>query len=111
MHENAARDRYEKTMKGAHTNFNVTDSGFIINPEWSFIGATHVLKVCMGVVQFEHTINISLDAKFCKSTGQDYFHYIPFHLTQLFVCNANYCDYCVCTFSKDEEHDFHQVHF
>ena len=40
MHEKAARDRYEKTMKGTHTNFNVTDSGFIINPEWSFIGTT-----------------------------------------------------------------------
>ena len=40
MHEKAAKDRYEKTMKGAHTNFNVTDSGFIINPEWLFIGTT-----------------------------------------------------------------------
>ena len=34
MHEKAARDCYEKTMKGAH---NITDSRFIINPEWSFI--------------------------------------------------------------------------
>ena len=31
MYEKAARDRYEKTMKGADTTFNVTDSGFIIN--------------------------------------------------------------------------------
>ena len=39
-HEKAARDRYEKRMKETHTTFSITDSGFVINPEWPFIGAT-----------------------------------------------------------------------
>ncbi len=39
-HEKAARDYYEKRMKKSHTAFSNTNSGFVINPEWPFIGAT-----------------------------------------------------------------------
>ncbi len=40
-HEKAARDYYyEKRMKKSHTAFSITNSGFVINPEWPFIGAT-----------------------------------------------------------------------
>ena len=54
------------------------------------------------------------DTKFCIQKNADgvlalehshaYYYQIQ---TQLFVCNADYCDFCVCTFSKDEEHEFH----
>ncbi len=39
-HEKVARDYYEKRMKKSHTAFSITNSGFVINPEWPFIGAT-----------------------------------------------------------------------
>ena len=50
MHEREARDRYEGRMKETHTNFSVSDSGLVINPQWPFIGATpyHVPAVVRG---------------------------------------------------------------
>ena len=127
-HEKAARDRYKKRMKETHTTFSITDSGFVINPEWTFIGATPDGMVSCdccgkGVMEIKcpychkgQSIEVSTqDMKFCIQKNADgvlalehshaYYYQIQ---TQLFVCNADYCDFCVCTFSKDEEHDFHQ---
>ncbi len=39
-HEQVARKRYEDIMKKSHEDFQVADSGFVINPRWPFAGAT-----------------------------------------------------------------------
>lgn len=128
MHEKAARDCYEKRMKESHTNFSVTDSGFIINPQWPFIGATPdgiVSCTCCGEGVMEikcpychkgQSIEVSIqDTKFCIQKNVngvlelDHSHSYYYQVqTQLFVCSAKYCDFCVCTFSEDQEHDFYQ---
>ena len=75
-HEKTARDRYDRKMKGLHTGFEVRESGFVINCEWPFIGATGVVScVCcgQGVLEIKcpfchkgETIEVaSQDRRFC----------------------------------------------
>ena len=110
MHEKAARDRYVKTMKGAHTNFNVTDSGFIINPELLLLvlpqmeryrvtaAVRGLRKSSVHTVKKVRVIEASThDAKFCIQRNVDgvlkldhshaYYYQVQ---TQLFVCNATF---------------------
>lgn len=126
-HEKLARRRYEEKMKSLHQDFKVNDNGFIINPQWPFLGATpdgSVSCACcgMGVVEIkcpychrgETVETASQDKKFClikNSHGKlalDHTHAYYYQIqTQLFVANVEYCDFCVCTFVENEQNDLH----
>ena len=115
-HEGSARKRYEIKMKESHSSFSVDNSGFIINPEWPFVGATPdgtVSCLCCGkgIVEIKcpfchkgDTIEQAAeDKKFCPKKSNDkifldrahaYYYQVQ---TQLFVADADYCDFCLCT--------------
>ena len=100
-------------MKSLHQDFKVNDNGFIINPQWPFLGATpdgSVSCACcgMGVVEIkcpychrgETVETASQDKKFClikNSDGKlalDHTHAYYYQIqTQLFVANVEYCDF------------------
>ena len=126
-HEVDARKLYEKKMKEFHKGFDVSDSGFIINPKWPFVGATpdgNVACTCCGrgVLEIKcpychkgESIEVATaNKKFCLNEGPNgeifldqshaYFYQVQ---TQLFVGNVDYCDFCVCTFAQNAEHGLH----
>ena len=126
-HEKQARDRYEKTVRFKHTNLQVAECGLFINPQWPFVGASPdgiiTCDCCpKGVLEikcpFCHrgesiAAAITSDKNFCLTEvdGQislDHCHAYYYQVqTQIFVCNVDYCDFCVCTFSGDEESTIH----
>ena len=115
-------------MKASHADFKVANSGLIINAQqWPFFGATpdgKVSCICCGTGFVEikcpfchrgESIECaSEDKKFCLQKDFDgnlhldhthaYYHQVQ---TQLFVGNVDYCDFCVCTFSQDDQHDLY----
>ena len=122
-HEKSARDVYLKTEKQNHINLHVSDSGLVINPLWSIIGASPdgiISCTCCGKGTLEikcpycHRGESVTDAayedhKFCLQLNSDgslhldhthaYYYQVQ---TQLFVSDVEYCDFCVCTFKDDE---------
>ena len=126
-HEKAAKEAYEKKMKDTHTEFLVNDSGLVINPQWPCFGASPdgmvSCKCCgKGVLEIKcpycyrnEAIEVAAaDKKFCLKTNSDgllcidpehsYYYQIQ---CQLFVCDLEYCDFCVCTFTSKEAPDLH----
>jgi len=115
-HENQAREPYLKANQQKHQNFRVLDNGLFINPEWPFIGASPdgiidclchgrgTLEIkCPYCHRGEDIVDAaSNDKKFCLKKDVDgalhldhshaYYYQIQ---TQLFVCNVEYCDFCV----------------
>lgn len=126
-HEGSARSRYDVKMKELHNDFDVCDSGLIINTQWPSIGATpdgRVSCTCCGkgIMEIkcpyshkENTIEQALaDNKFClKKDSNGKLYLDPTHAyyyqvqTQLFVADVNYCDFCVCTFTHSQENDLY----
>ena len=121
-HEKAARRRYVSKIKEKHLNFSLKDSGLVINPQWSFIGATpDGLVYCdccgHGVTEIKcpychrsESISDSMeDKKFCLKNENAEVHLDKRHAyyyqvqTQLFVCDVTYCDFVVCTFSDQDD--------
>ena len=119
-HEHQARELYVKTNKPNHQNFRVIENGLFINPEWPFIGASPdgiieclchgrgTLEIkCLCCHRGEDIVNAaSNDKNFCLKKDVDgSLHLDPNHAyyyqiqTQLFVCDVNYCDFCVATFA------------
>jgi len=47
-HEKKARDIYYRINSRLHDNFQVLDSGPVLNPEWPFIGASPDGVICCG---------------------------------------------------------------
>ena len=56
-----------------------------------------------------HEVAVSNDRNLCLEVHEDtlclnrnhgYYYQVQ---TQMFVCNVNYCDFCVCTFPADSE--------
>ena len=127
-HEKCARDTYVSHMMAKHIGFEVSDSGLVINPAWSHIGASPDGKVkcsccTIGVVEIKcpfchrnDTINDSVtqDKKFCLNENTDgtltldrshaYYYQVQ---TQIFVCGVEYADFVVCTFPEDNKPVIH----
>ena len=121
--EKAAKELYLKINISNHDQLVVTDSGLVINPQWSYMGASPdgiiECKYCgKGVLEIkcpyshceESVLSAALnDNKFCLKMDNGELHLSHEHAyyyqvqTQMFVCNANYCDFCVCTFPLEEE--------
>ena len=120
QHEQKARNLYFKISNSQHKSFSVKDSGLVINCEWPFIGASPdgiincschgkgVLEIKCPFCHRESTIqSAAMDKTFClKKSGENlcldrshaYYYQVQ---TQLFVCDVEYADFCVCTFLKD----------
>jgi len=121
--EKVARDLYFKKQTLSHEGLSIVDSGLVINSQWPFIAATPdgvINCTChgQGVLEikcpYSHRYEsveeaASNDKKFCLKEDQGiikldsthaYYHQIQ---TQLFVCNVDYCDFCVCTFPTQSE--------
>jgi hypothetical protein len=117
-HEKSARDYYSKVMAERHEGLVIEDSGLVINPQWPHIGASPdgiVNCTCCGKGTLEikclycHREDeieiVAQDPKSCLMTGEDgtvsllrshqYFYQV---LTQIFVCDVEFGDFCVCTF-------------
>ena len=122
-HEKEARKMYMKISKSHHKEFEVTENGLFINPQWPFIGASPdgiischcctkgVLEIKCPYCHREESIEVAAanDRKFClnERNGSLYLdHSHPYFYqvqTQIFVCNVLYCDFCVCTFANGED--------
>ena len=121
--EKKASEMYYKITVKDHLDFKLSESGLVINPKWPFVGASPdgvVSCHCCGKGVLEvkcpyshQNTDIqdaaSQDNRFClkKTDGflqldnsHAYYYQIQ---TQLFVCDIEYCDFCVCTFVEDDE--------
>ena len=121
--EKKARELYYKTSVKDHIDFQLSESGLVINPKWPFIGASPdgviscsccgkgVLEIkCPYSHQNAHIQDAaSQDSRFClkKVDGSlrlDNSHAYYYQIqSQLFVCDVEYCEFCVCTFVEDDE--------
>ena len=121
--EKKARELYYKTIVKDHIDFQLSESGLVINHKWPFIGASPdeiVSCLCCGkgVLEIKCPYShqnthiqdaASQDSKFClkKVNGSlqlDSSHAYYYQVqTQLFVCDVEHCDFCVCTFVEDDE--------
>ena len=124
-HEKVAKEMYLKRQLENHHNLEVKDSGLCINTQWPFIGAspdgiiscqchddTGVLEIKCPYCHRDDAIEsaASKDTNFCLKKQDDgslvldhghaYYYQVQ---TQLFVCNANFCDFCVCTFGDKSD--------
>ena len=110
-----------------HENFQVLDSGLVLNPEWPFIGASpdgviecsccgkEVLEIKCPYCHKDSTIVAAArdDPKFCLEevygiltldTSHSYYYQVQ---TQLFVCDVEYFDFCIWTFASEGEENVH----
>jgi len=121
--EKKARELYYKTIVKDHIDFQLSESGLVINPKWPFIGASPdgvVSCLCCGKGVLEikcpyshqntHIQDVVFqDSRFCikevdGSLRLDNSHAYYYQIqTQLFVCDVEYCDFCVSTFVEDDE--------
>ena len=124
-HEKKARDIYCKVTSSLHENFQILDSGLVINPQWAFIGASPdgviqctccgrgVLEIKCPYCHRDSSVIAAAreDPKFClkevngKLTLDEKHSYYYQVQTQLFVCDVQYSDFCVCTFGSDEDQE------
>ena len=123
-HEKQARDIYVKALKQHHDDFSVTDSGLVINSQWPYIGASpdgivkckcHGIGVLCPFCHKETTLKeAAVDKTFClkqqldeERLRLDHLHAYYYQVqTQLFVCNVDYADFCVCTFVRDDKNSY-----
>ena len=121
--EKSSRELYIKLSMPQHDNLVVSDSGLVINPQWPYIGASPdgiVECMCHGKCVLEIKCSYSYcgetvlsatlnDTNFCLKRDDDgalhldpgYSYYYQVQ-TQMFVCGVEYCDFCLCTFPKEE---------
>ena len=122
-HEKQAREMYLIVNKLKHHDLSVTDSGLVINPQWPFIGASPdgvINCTCCGkgVIEIkcpychrgtDVQAAAVMDSNFCLKNVDghlqlDHTHTYYYQVqSQLFVCNVEYGDFCVCTFSMEED--------
>lgn len=117
QHENVAREKYICKMKESHENFNLTESGFHINPKFPYMGASpDAITNCdccgQGIIEIKcpyatrncTVIDMCLqDSSFlveddigniCLDKQHDYHYQVQ---TQLLVTDVNHCDFIVWT--------------
>ena len=122
-HEKQAQEKYEKVTKPSHNNLQISENGLFINPQWPFIGASPdgiitcecctkgVLEIKCPYCHREESIKSAAanSSNFClveqeNSLYLDHSHAYFYQVqTQLFVCDVEYCDFCVCTFASDQD--------
>ena len=122
--EKVAKELYLKINTPSHDNLTVRDSGLVINPQWPFVGASPDGLIecrCCGKGTLEIKCPYShREESVTSAASNDSNFYLRFddgdsvlHLdrrhayyyqvqTQMFVCNVNYCDFCVCTFPSEK---------
>ena len=126
--EKLARDFYSMQITRRHCTFEVNESGLFLNPKWPYLGASPdgIVTCCcctQGVVEIkcpfchrnDAVAESSHDVQFClkkSSNGCQYLDHAHAYYyqvqTQMFVCEADYCDFVVCTFPGDQlEPDIH----
>ena len=126
-HEKQARQMYLAANKLKHDDLSVAESGLVINPQWPFIGASPdgiinctccgkgVLEIkcpyChRGTDVWTAAIEDSgfylkmVDGQLCLDHTHSYYYQVQ---CQLFVCDVEYGDFCVCTFSMNEDESHH----
>ena len=121
-HESAARERYIEQMTGVHEEFSVSNSGLVLNTKWPHLGASPdgILNCTWcgkGVLEikcpFSHRHNsiedISSDSQSSLKMSDsdklysDHDHAYYFQVqAQIFVCQVEYSDFCICTFPPAE---------
>ena len=123
-YEKVAREQYVKSQRPRHANIlEVTDSGMVINPQWPFIAASPdgiidcfccrkgVLEIKCPYSHRNETVEsaVSNDSSFYLKKDNDLLYLDHAHdyyyqvQTQMFVCNVEYCDFCVCTFPESND--------
>ena len=116
---------YYNTSKSKHNNLCLTESGLVISSQWPFFGASPdgvINYTCcgQGVLEIKcpycHRENglrttAAKDNQFCLKTlhgelhlDQNYAYYYQVQ-TQLFVCDVQYADFCVCTCMADDDRE------
>ena len=124
-HEKLAQEIYYNTSKSKHNNLCLTESGLVISSKWPFVGASPdgvVNCTCCGrgVLEIKcpycHRENdlwtaAAQDSQFCLKASHGELHLDHNHAyyyqvqTQLFVCDVQYADFCVCTFMADDDQE------
>ena len=122
-HEKTARELYYKQTTLNHVDFEIADSGLVINPKWPYIGASPdgsvkckccgggVLEIKCPYCHRKDTIQSAAneDTNFCLKEqngllrlnhGHAYYYQVQ---TQMFVCDVKYSDFCVCTFGTNAD--------
>ena len=121
-HEKLAREEYIKAVSKDHQNLQVLENGLVINPRWPYIGASpdgivecdccdkRVLEVKCPYNHREDSIEeaVASDGQFCLVKQGDSFQLDQRHAyyyqvqTQIFVCDVQYCDFCLLTFGSSD---------
>lgn len=117
-HEAIARDHYKSVQCGRHQSFSLKSCGLVLNPDWPHLGASPdgivKCKCCgQGVLEVKcpfcgNDEDVEVTASSSKSClvrnpdgclhlDQTHTYYYQVQ-TQIFICNVDYCDFCVCTF-------------
>ena len=110
-HESAACRRYFEQMKDQHGDFSMSNSGLVLNPEWPHLGASpDGIVNCYNSVQ-----DIARDSSSCLQTSDtdgsphlDHNHAYYYQVqAQIFLCQVQYADFCVCTFPHGSHPEIH----
>ena len=124
-HEKVAQEIYYNTSKSKHNNLCLTESGLVISSQWPFIGASPdgvinctccgqgVLEIKCPYCHRENDLRTAAakDNQFCLKLLHGELHLDQNHAyyyqvqTQLFVCDVQYADFCVCTFMADDDRE------
>ena len=107
-------------MQEHHEEFDVTESGLVLNLDWPHLGASPdgvVNCACCGkgVVEvkcpycrrFDDVQSIAAERQSCLVESDGSLHLDKAHAyyyqvqTQMFMCKVEYCDFCMCTFPKE----------
>lgn len=115
-HEKSARDVYIKSVQQQHLNFQVRDSGLVLNETFPFMGASPdgiiecdcCLKGCLEVkcpfCKKDQYLSDAVESKFCLELNQnnmlslkkDHAYYYQVQC-QMAICEHEYCDFVVWT--------------
>lgn len=112
QHEKTAREQYKKEMEELHENFEIRDSGLVINPKYPFLGASPdavaschccgeiVVEIKCPYCRRDKSISDEIDC-LEKIDGQlrlkrchEYYYQVQ---CQLLVTNTECCDFVVWT--------------
>ena len=122
-HEKVAQQIYYNTSRTKHNDLCLTESGLVISLQWPFVGASPdgvvdctccgkgVLEIKCPYCHRENDLRTAAaqDTQFCLKTSHGELHLDHNHAyyyqiqTQLFVCDVEYADFCVCTFMAGDD--------
>ena len=126
----SACDSYKELRKTTRVWFSIADSGLVLNPKWPHLGESpdgivqceccgkRVVEIKCSYCHWHDAVeNVALEKQSCLAIVDDetlqlnhshaYYYQVQ---TQMFVCNVDYCDFCVCTFPPGSEPSLHVEH-